>query len=136
MLVLSILKHYVTFFSKFIIVGLLNSVLGYCVIFSSMYLMKISPEASNIMGYSIGLVMSYFLNRNFTFKSNLAKRREFFRFLTVFYMAYGANFFMLLLLIYSFKANYALSQVLAGAVYFLVSFFMNKHYVFKQIVIE
>lgn len=123
------------YFSKFLIVGVLNTLLGYAVIFSLMYLIKISPEISNLFGYSVGLITSYFLNRKYTFKSNLAKNREFLRFVFVFCIAYTANFIVLLLLIYSYSTNYALSQIIAGCVYVSTSFLMNKHYVFKKMVI-
>lgn len=119
-------------FSKFIIVGLLNTFVGYFVIFSAMYLIKFSPELSNALGYAFGLGFSYFLHRNFTFKSTLAINKEFLRFLTVFCVSYAANFIVLLVLIYSYKVNFALSQILAGGAYISTSFLMNKHYVFRQ----
>lgn len=124
------------YFSKFILVGICNTVLGYIIIFSLMYLLNISPEISNIAGYSVGLIVSYFLNRNFTFQSTQAKRREFLRFFLVFCIAYVANFLMLEILIYEFGTNYGLSQILAGAVYILFSFFMNKSYVFERITFQ
>jgi putative flippase GtrA len=118
-------------FTKFIIAGLLNTLAGYSVIFSAMYLMGISSEISNALGFGFGLGVSYLLHRNFTFKSNLAKNKEFIRFFSVFCISYAANFVILLLLIYYYKVNPALSQILAGLAYVSTSFLLNKQYVFR-----
>lgn len=120
------------YFSKYIIVGAINSLTGYLVIFSLMYLMKCSPEISNLMGYGVGLLFSYYLNRNYTFKSTKIKYKEFLRFFIVFIIAYGANFLILVLLTYQFKIYSGLSQILAGIVYICVSFFLNRYYVFFE----
>ncbi|WP_415074939.1 GtrA family protein [Legionella sp.] len=119
------------YFSKFLIVGALNTILGYAVIFSCMYSIKASPEISNLLGYSVGLITSYFLNRHYTFKSNLAKNKEFLRFICVFCIAYFTNFVVLELFIYHYNLNYAFSQIFAGFFYISTSFLMNKYYVFK-----
>lgn len=116
---------------KFLTVGVVNTIIGYCIIFTSMYVMRFSPAISNLLGYSFGFLTSYVLNRNFTFKSNLAKNKEFVRFFIVFCISYAANFAALLILIYSCKIDYALSQLLAGGIYIGTSYYLNKHYVFR-----
>lgn len=118
-------------FFRYIIVGVLNTLLGYCVIFSGMYLIGMSPEASNVAGYAVGLVVSYMLNRNFTFNSTQARRKEIVRFIVVFAVAYGLNFAALLALIHQFGMHKGLSQIVAGMIYVGSSFLMNKYYVFK-----
>lgn len=118
-------------FFRYIIVGVLNTLLGYCVIFSCMYLAGMSPEASNVAGYAVGLVVSYMLNRNFTFNSTQARRKEIVRFVAVFAVAYALNFAALLALIHQFGMHKGLSQIVAGMIYVGSSFLMNKYYVFK-----
>ena len=118
------------YFSKYIIVGVINTLIGYCLIFSLMYLMKCSPEISNVIGYGVGLLFSYCLNRIYTFKSNKIKYKEFMRFFIVFLLSYMANFLVLVLLTYKFKVFSGLSQLLAGIVYISFSFFLNRYYVF------
>ncbi|MGH8061489.1 MAG: GtrA family protein [Pseudoxanthomonas sp.] len=117
---------------RYILVGLFNTALGFAVIFSCMYLLKMSPAASNIAGYLFGFVVSYFLNKFFTFKTPTRSRSEALRFLVVFIAAYLANFGMLLLCIDVLHMHAAVSQVVAGAIYVGASFFLNKHYVFKH----
>lgn len=119
-------------FFRFLTVGVINTLLGYCVIFSCMYLLKMSPESSNVVGYAVGLVASYSLNRKFTFNSTQKRLNEIVRFLVVFAVAYGLNFAVLVLLIHNFNIHAGVSQVLAGVAYVVVSFVMNKFYVFKN----
>ncbi len=118
-------------FLRFLVVGALNTLLGYGVIFSCMYLAGMSPEASNVSGYAVGLLASYVLNRNYTFKSKQNRRIEIIRFLAVFAAAFTSNFAFLLLLIHKAGMHEGLSQILAGIVYVAVSFFMNKYFVFR-----
>jgi putative flippase GtrA len=124
------------YFSKYILVGLLNTLIGYLIIFSFMYILKMPPEISNFFGYAFGLILSYSLNRYFTFNSNQLKRKEFPRFLIIFCIAYTANLLMLLILIYGWAINDAAGQLIAGLIYVSTSFFMNQRYVFKKVYIE
>lgn len=118
-------------FFRFLTVGVFNTILGYCVIFACMYLADMSPESSNIIGYSIGLIASYLLNKYYTFNSKQNQRYELIRFLAVFIFAYASNFLVLVVLIHTFGVHDGVSQILAGVVYITVAFIMNKYYVFK-----
>lgn len=120
-------------FSRFLLVGVANTALGFAVIFGCMYLAGMSPGASNVIGYSVGLVVSYRLNKSFTFRKDSMHRGEFTKFLAVFAFAYGLNFLTLLVLIHGLEIHPGLSQVLAGAVYVAVSYRMNKYFVFKTV---
>jgi putative flippase GtrA len=118
-------------FSRFLIVGVFNTLLGYSIIFACMYLAGMAPETSNIAGYAVGLVVSYILNRNYTFSSSQSRRGEIVRFLAVFVVAYASNFAILLILIHKIGIHKGVSQIVAGLVYVIASFLMNKYYVFK-----
>ena len=123
-------------FFRFLKVGVFNTMLGYSVIFACMYLAKMSPESSNVAGYAVGLVASYVLNRRYTFNSKQNERNEIIRFLAVFVVAYALNFVVLVILIHGFGIHEGMSQVLAGFIYVMASFTMNKYYVFKTLHIE
>jgi putative flippase GtrA len=96
-----------------------------------MYLAMMSPESSNVTGYAVGLVASYVLNRKYTFNSKQKRCSEIARFLVGFIIAYAANFVMLVILIHRLEIHEGVSQVLAGLIYVVASFIMNKYYVFK-----
>lgn len=117
-------------FPRFFVVGVLNTALGYAVIFACMYWLGLRPETSNAIGYGLGLVLSFALHRSFTFASRGHVGREFVRFIAVFAIAYGLNLGCLLLLVYVLGVHAGASQVIAGAVYVVAAYVMNKHLVF------
>ena len=116
---------------KFAVVGALNTALGYAAIFGCMYVLGLGAVVSNVIGYTVGLAVSYSLNRSFTFRSSGARRAEMMRFLAIFLLAYLANLGVLVLLVLRFSWHEAVAQVIAGVVYFGLSFLLNKYYVFR-----
>lgn len=119
-------------FIKFIFVGILNSGLGYGIIFACMYLVGLSPELSNVVGYGVGLVISYVFHRNFTFRSVDEKKSEFIRFASVFLIAYLANLAALIFMIRVLNVHVGVAQVAAGVIYVGVSYLLNSVYVFNR----
>jgi putative flippase GtrA len=116
---------------RFATVGVLNTLLGYAVIFLCMYVLGQGAVTSNVIGYAVGLLVSFVLNRIFTFRSTSAALPEALRFLAIFVLAYLANLGVLMILIGQLHVHEGLSQVLAGVVYFVLSFALSKYYVFK-----
>lgn len=119
-------------FSRFLLVGFANTALGYAVIFGCMYLGGLTPEFSNAVGYLAGLMVSYFLNRHFTFRSARRRSTEFVRFVIVFLTAYTTNFIVLVILVRVLGVHAAFSQVVAGVVYIGTAYLLNKRYVFHS----
>ena len=115
---------------RYAFVGVLNTGLGYAVIFLCMGVFDWSPVASNVAGYAVGFVVSFVLNRSFTFRSTGAARGELKRFLLIFALAYLANLAVLVLLVHAAGMGGGWAQVVAGIVYFALSFVLNKYYVF------
>ena len=117
---------------RFILVGIVNTGIGYGIIFGCMYWVGLSPELSNVIGYMIGLVASYLLHRSYTFRSTQQRRTEFINFFIVFLIAYFANLATLIVLVRAAGVYAGLSQVIAGAVYVGTSYLLNKYYVFRS----
>jgi putative flippase GtrA len=117
---------------RFAAVGVLNTVLGYAVIFACMYLAGLGAVTSNVIGYLVGLIVSYVMNRTFTFRSVAPASREMIRFVSIFLLAYLANLAVLVLSIDHFGVHEGVAQIGAGVVYFGLSFIMNKYYVFAD----
>lgn len=123
-------------FLRFLLVGAFNTAFGYSLIFGFMYLAQLSPELSNFLGYAIAILVSFALNKYYTFargpaRADDARGKELLRFLVVFAFAYAANYGVLLLLIYVLDLHVALSQVLAGVVYVGISYVLNAYFVFR-----
>lgn len=116
---------------RFILVGAFNTVLGYGVIFFFMYIIDLSPEFSNVIGYMATLIVSYFLHRRYTFRIEQKKNIMFFYFLIVFMISYCANLATLVILVRAMGMHAGISQFAAGAVYVCTSYLLNKYYAFR-----
>lgn len=80
-------------FLKFIIVGIFNTAVGAGVMFALYNLFHCSYWISSIMNYVVGSIVSFFLNKYFTFKSKVFSLREVVYFIiniaVCFFIAYG-----------------------------------------------
>lgn len=117
---------------RFALVGVANTALGYAVIFGCMYGLGWGALASNVAGYAVGLVVSFTLNRRFTFRSEGKARAELLRFICIFAVAWSANFAVLIVLLNVVHVHEVFAQILAGIVYFVLSFVLSKYYVFAE----
>ena len=118
--------------SRFLTVGAFNTALGYAVIFTCMYGFCIGAEASNAIGYAVGLICSFLLSRTFTFRSVGRRTGEILRFLVSFAIAYGLNLVFLSAMTRWFGVHAGVAQVLAGVVYVIASYYLNDRYVFRK----
>ncbi|HVJ39334.1 MAG TPA: GtrA family protein [Stenotrophomonas sp.] len=116
---------------RFVIVGVFNTAVGFGIIFACMYVLGLGAYLSNAIGYGCGLVVSYFLNKSFTFKSTVKGTSEAARFLLAFGIAYLCNFGVLYLCVRIAGLHEGVAQVIASVAYVSVSFFLNKYYVFR-----
>ncbi|MFZ1829633.1 MAG: GtrA family protein [Candidatus Competibacteraceae bacterium] len=115
---------------RFLVVGGVNTGIGYMIIFGGMYILNLSPEVSNVLGYGFGLLVAYTLHRNFTFRSKGHHSEEFMGFLVVFAIAFGLNFVTLYVSVRQLGIHEGVSQVISGAVYILSSYILNSRLVF------
>lgn len=80
-------------FWKFILVGIVNTLVGTAVMFGCYNLLHFSYWVSSAANYVVGSVVSYFLNKNFTFRNKSRDPMVLVRFvinITVCYLlAYG-----------------------------------------------
>ena len=80
-------------FLKFIIVGIINTAVGAGVMFALYNIFHCSYWVSSIMNYVVGSIVSFFLNKYFTFKSKFFSFKEVLYFTVniavCFFIAYG-----------------------------------------------
>lgn len=117
-------------FGRFSLVGVVNSVVGYAVIFAGLAA-GLSPYLSNLAGYLAGLTCSFFLTRTFVFSAQGHSRRQVFRFLAAFSVAYAANLIVLHAWLQLGGGDIA-AQVLAGIVYLFIMFIVSRSWVFGK----
>lgn len=108
---------------RFGLVGVVNTAVGFSVIVCLMTFARWSPVAANIGGYAVGLTVSYFLNRRFTFKTRKTASVPFVRYVGVFAICYGLNMAVLLLLIEQTATHPIIAQAVAMVAY-SASFFI------------
>lgn len=92
----------------------------------------ISPESSNLFGYTLVIFISYFLNKKYTFGSQNNHSKELPRFLVSMSIAYMLNLATLMVCYRFFEINAYVSQILAGGVYTMSGYVLSKIWVFKK----
>ncbi|HEY5718670.1 MAG TPA: GtrA family protein [Motiliproteus sp.] len=117
---------------RFLTVGLANSLFGLVLIFAAMYWGGLSKELANGLGYAGALILSYLLNKSFTFAHRGAYLTTAWRFGLVIVLAYLANLATVILAAEQLGVNAYLAQVLGIPPYTLVTFFGCRAYVFKR----
>ncbi len=117
-------------FVTYNIVGIANTIVGFSIIFFLMFA-GLSATVSNVIGYAIGAVFSYHLNKKYTFKSTTNSKTQAVKFFSVLFVAYLLNFATLQWLL-GFVNPY-LAQFISAVVYTLSSFILAKFIVFKEI---
>lgn len=78
-------------FSRFVFVGVFNTALGLAVIFAAKAMLGWGDLVANATGYGVGLLTSFVLNRNWTFRDRGHAGPALLRFLAAFALAYAAN---------------------------------------------
>jgi len=76
---------------RFALVGVANTLLGLLVIYAAKWVAGLPDFAANLIGYSVGLTVSYFLNARWTFAFRGAHGAAAPRFVLVIVVAYLAN---------------------------------------------
>jgi putative flippase GtrA len=115
---------------RFGVVGLLNTVLGLAIIFAAKAFLGLGDLAANLLGYGLGLVCSFVLNRYWTFRHKGHPFVAFWRFGIAFAVAYVVN----LVTVFGLRDAMAVNSYLAqagGIVPYTISFYLlSAYYVF------
>lgn len=76
-------------FLRYLMVGVINTLIGYGIILIGLNIVHLGYNSATAVGYTIGLICSFFLNRKFTFRNQQAISQTWWRFLLVVLIAYG-----------------------------------------------
>jgi putative flippase GtrA len=118
--------------ARYGLVGLANTVVGLSAIYAAMHVLHWHYAAANVLGYGLGLAVSFLLNRRFTFRSSRAAApREPLLFLLVFGASYAIQMGALVLCVELLHVNRCAAQALAMAVYTAVGYAGNKFITFR-----
>ncbi|MDR6878602.1 GtrA family protein [Bacillus sp. 3255] len=79
-------------FARFLLVGLFNTLVGLSSSFALFNLLHLNYWASTFIGNTIGAIVSYFLNRTFTFRSRATVGSSWWKFAVVIMSCYGLSY--------------------------------------------
>ncbi|SAK89890.1 GtrA-like protein [Caballeronia hypogeia] len=117
-------------FLKYLLVGGLNTALSAAIILGVQWA-GASPVVANMIGYGIGVAVSFALNSKFTFRT-AATRHAALRFLVVVLISYLANLATVLSVLRLTHAPY-LAQLSGIPVYVILGFIGNKYWALRNI---
>ena len=124
------IKKEMNLLGRYSIVGIINTAVGYALIFSLMYF-GMGAYQSNGITYFIGFIVSFFLNKKFVFRSKGSYRRESLKFFLFMALAFLFNLAILHLLLKR-EMNAYVSQCFAGGTYSIAMYLASRKLVFLK----
>lgn len=126
--------------SRFIIVGVLNTVIGTTVMFVAYNIFGMGYWISSSLNYIVGSVFSYFANKYFTFKSQKKSLGEIVRFVlnivVCYFIAYGVAKPIINILLGQLELSISLmeqcSMIVGMGIFVVVNFLGQKFFVFNN----
>lgn len=118
---------------RFVLVGALNTTIGILAIYSVLYLFKTTPVIANAIGFTIGLVVSFVLNRNWTFADTTSIAKTLPRYLMITIASYTLNLLVVVIGMRNFGIGPYLIQLFGVVVYSVSMFLGFKWFVFKSV---
>lgn len=115
---------------RFLLVGVVNTLFGQSVIWFSMWALGFGIVAANALGYGCGIVLSFVLNRNWTFNHDGSQVAALLRFLAVNACAYVANL-LVVVAVYHLGVSGYVAQLSGAPFYTLIGYLGSRFIVFR-----
>jgi putative flippase GtrA len=119
-------------FIRFCVVGLSNTLLGMAVIYLAWAVLGMADVPANMLGYAVGFLWSYVLNRRWTFKSTRPAAASLGQYLLVYVVAYLANLLVLGLARHAIGGQSFLPHVFGAAAYTMLGYLGSRYFVFAD----
>jgi len=125
-------------FSRFILVGIINTLVGTSIMFIAYNFLHASYWISTFLNYFIGSIVSYLLNKYFTFKQKEKSMKEILLFILNIAVCYFVAYFLAAKIIAYLFSEYSIVVVdnlsmLVGMVLFVVlNYFGQRFVVFSK----
>jgi len=117
---------------RFAIVGLINTLFGLLIIYSCKWFVGLGDILSNIIGYSAGLLLSFILNKKWTFNDQSDPVVAILKFSLVIGCAYLINLAVVLTFIHYLLIDSYLAQAMGIAPYAILTYLGSRHWVFNE----
>lgn len=132
MLWLKNIKYIDTTLVKYLVVGILNTFTGLLVIYFLKWQLDYDDITANILGYSVGITLSFILNKKWSFRHTGATVPSLIRFILVILVAYFSNLYTVIFLIEYLSANSYIAQAIGIIPYTLIGYLGSKLFAFKK----
>jgi polyisoprenyl-phosphate glycosyltransferase len=116
---------------RYLLVGVANTLVGLGTIYFAMYFLRLEIVQANALGYSIGILLSFALNKAWTFSSNDHVIYSFLRYLLVLAVAYIVNLATVLFSNSHFGLNPYIAQALGIIPYTAIGFMGSRYFAFR-----
>lgn len=117
---------------RYLCVGVVNTVVGLGVIYLGIYGCHWGDVPANLLGYGVGIALSFVLNRTWTFASREAPVRQMFRFLAVMGVAYLLNLGLVLALIRAFGVGRSVAHAAGVIPYTVAGYAGSRWFAFRR----
>lgn len=117
---------------KFGLVGIVNTVITLTIVFLLTHLFRIPYIIANVVGYVLGFINSYIMNRKWTFHSTGSVNSEAPRFVMTFIIAYLIQLCVLIFLIRVVSLREETAQLISMVIFTVVNFLGNKLFTFNE----
>jgi putative flippase GtrA len=119
-------------FIKFCLIGVINTIVGFSIIFSLLIIFGINYLISNFLGYIGGVIVSFILNKYVNFKSEGHIKFEFPVFFLSFIIAYSVDMLVLYSLVEYLHQSKIIGIIIASAVYTILFYLSARYIVFQK----
>ena len=135
------MKNSIKTFAKFLVVGVINTLIGYGIIFLCLNILNLSYGVSTSVGTVAGAINSFFMNRSFTFQNDKSIFKTVLPFILVTAICYVIAYTLakqgvILVLenknIFSPKMIDNIATLVGMCIYTLLNFFGQRLFVFKK----
>lgn len=116
---------------RFLCVGVLNTFAGLFVIYTAKWFFYMGDVIANVLGYSVGLCVSFALNSRWTFLYRGSRLKAMARFSVAMFLAYLLNLMTVLFCIDYLRVNSYLAQAIGMPVFTVSNYLLCKFFVFK-----
>lgn len=119
-------------FLRFVLVGISNTLIGMSIIYFAWRFLHLGDLFSNMLGYAVGFVWSYAMNRWWTFQHSGPVSQSLARFVLVCACAYCANLLVLFALRHEMGQASFLPHVAGMVVYTIMGYLGSRFFAFKK----
>lgn len=114
------------------LVGLLGTILHFASVIALVELAGLDPVIGSALGFILVLVISYFLNRTWTFRAKGQRAGRFLIYTTVSLIGLALNSGIMYVAVYLLEWNYLYGQSLVVVVVPVVNYILNRTWTFPE----